>query len=38
MRTCWLAPPERPLPPGAAEGEVPTVRIARFVDVERVLV
>jgi putative hydrolase of the HAD superfamily len=37
MRTCWLAPPERPLPPGAGEGKVPTVRIARFVDIERVL-
>ena len=35
VRTCWLAPPERPLPPAA--GEVPTARIARFVDVERVL-
>ena len=38
MRTCWLAPPERPLPPGAGEqAPVPTARIARFVDVERVL-
>jgi len=35
MRTCWLGPPERPLPPGA--GDVPTVRIACFVDIERVL-
>jgi HAD superfamily hydrolase (TIGR01509 family) len=35
VRTCWLAPPERPLPPAA--GELPTARIARFVDVERVL-
>ena len=39
LRTCWLAPPERPLPPPAAagQGEVPTARIARFVDIERVL-
>jgi len=35
MRTCWLAPPERPSPPGA--GEVPTARIPRFVDIEAVL-
>src|SRR5205814_5510064 len=39
IRTCWLAPPERPLPRGAGEsaGDVPTARIARFVDIERVL-
>jgi len=41
MRTCWLAAPERALPPGAGagagNGKVPTARIARFVDVERVL-
>ncbi len=39
LRTCWLAPLERPLPRGAGvlEGNVPTARIARFVDVERVL-
>lgn len=35
MRTCWLGPPERPSPPGA--GDVPTARIACFVDIERVL-
>lgn len=33
MRTCWLAPIERPAPPGAA----PTVRIGRLPDLEGVL-
>ncbi len=33
MSTCWLAPPDRSAPPGL----VPTARIARFPDVERVL-
>jgi putative hydrolase of the HAD superfamily len=39
LRTCWLAPPERPLPSlaGPAEGELPTARIARFMDIEQVL-
>jgi len=37
LRTCWLAPPERPLPATAGQGDVPTARIARFVDIERVL-
>jgi FMN phosphatase YigB (HAD superfamily) len=30
MRTCWLAPLERPLPQGAA----PTLRIARLPEME----
>ena len=38
LRTCWLAPSERPLPPSEGPGQVPTARIARFVDIERVLV
>jgi putative hydrolase of the HAD superfamily len=33
MRTCWLAPPERPAPAGLA----PTARIGRFVELEQVL-
>ena len=33
MRTCWLAPPDRPAPPGPA----PTARIARLTDVETAL-
>ena len=33
MRTCWLAPPDRPMPPRA----VATVRIARLPDLETVL-
>jgi putative hydrolase of the HAD superfamily len=39
LRTCWLAPPERAVPPsgGQGEGELPTARIARFVDLEQVL-
>jgi len=36
LRTCWLAPPERPVPSGAGS-EVPTARIGRFVDLEAVL-
>jgi HAD superfamily hydrolase (TIGR01509 family) len=34
MRTCWLAPPERPAPAGLA----PTARIGRFVELEQVVV
>ena len=33
MRTCWLAPPDRPAPADLK----PTARIHRFTDVERVL-
>lgn len=33
MRTCWLAPPDRPAP----EGFAPTARIGRLTDFERVL-
>jgi putative hydrolase of the HAD superfamily len=33
VRTCWLAPPERPVPAGL----VPTARIGRFVELEQVL-
>lgn len=33
MRTCWLAPADRPAPPGV----VPTARIGRLPDIERVL-
>jgi FMN phosphatase YigB (HAD superfamily) len=33
MRTCWLAPPERPAPLELA----PTARIGRFVELEQVL-
>jgi putative hydrolase of the HAD superfamily len=33
IRTCWLAPLHRPVPPGAT----PTVRIDRLLDVEGVL-
>lgn len=35
IRTCWLAPADRTAPPGA--GRVPTTRISRFPEVERVL-
>jgi putative hydrolase of the HAD superfamily len=33
MRTCWIAPPERPAPTGLA----PTARIGRVAEIERVL-
>lgn len=33
LKTCWLAPAERALPPGCT----PTARIARLLDVERAL-
>jgi putative hydrolase of the HAD superfamily len=35
MRTCWLAPSDRIPPPGAER--VPTARISRLPEVERVL-
>jgi putative hydrolase of the HAD superfamily len=36
LRTCWVAPPDRPAPAGPGT-PVPTARIARFADVEAVL-